>query len=215
MRERMKGVISGFMIISVSQLTISLFLLIHKNSMIDAVESGIVKLMIEESGLTKMIRDSFHLSHDFSHQTCHLSISSTRSFLSLTFIATKKQARVDVGEDIVIGVNKYQKNQSSSSSENQNENETVQVLSIDNTKVRTSQISYLQSVKSSRDEQKVQNVLQKLKQSAFLTSSSSSSTENEISTSEGGNENNLLKLAIDCARERCTLGFEILYEIER
>ena len=115
---------------------------------------------------------------------------------------------MDVGEDIVIGVNKYQKNLSSSSSdedENQDQNETVQVLSIDNTKVKKSQISYLQSIKSSRNEQKVQEVLQKLKESAFLTSSSSN--ENEISTSEGENENNLLKLAIDCARERCTLGF--------
>src|SRR5260370_738353 len=56
--------------------------------------------------------------------------------------AARRQARVDRGEDVIVGVNKYQPEQP----------EHVDVLDIDNTKVREQQIARLRSVRSSRDD---------------------------------------------------------------
>jgi len=74
--------------------------------------------------------------------------------------------------------------------------EGVDVLSIDNTAVRASQIARLNKVKSGRDNTKVQAALAKLVESAKLTES----------TGSGAHPSNLLKLAVDAARARATLG---------
>ena len=91
--------------------------------------------------------------------------------------AARKQARVDRGEDIVVGVNKYVPE----------DVEQVDVLDIDNTKVREEQIAKLQRVRAERDEQACQAALDAL--------------------TEGARGNgNLLALAIEAARARATLG---------
>jgi len=91
--------------------------------------------------------------------------------------AAKRQARVDRGQDVVVGVNKYVPDNV----------EMVDVLSIDNTQVREGQIAKLQRVRAERDESVCQASL------AALT--------------EGARgEANLLELAIDAARARATVG---------
>ncbi len=93
--------------------------------------------------------------------------------------AAKKQAKIDSGEEFIIGVNAFR------SSLMQNE---LEILDIDNTEVRRKQIELLQSIKKSRDERAVQEILDQLK-----------------TTASSGN-GNLLELAIEAARRRATLG---------
>ena len=102
--------------------------------------------------------------------------------------AARKQARIDSSQDIIVGVNKYRLEKE----------DPLQILDVDNQKVRLSQIKRLNSIKATRDSVKVKNALLKLTQSA-----------------QSG-EKNLLVLAIDAARERATLGeisdaLEIIY----
>ena len=100
--------------------------------------------------------------------------------------ATKKQGRMDSGEDVVVGVNKYRLKKP----------ERVEVRSIDNSAVRQSQVSRLKVYKSNRNEGEVKNALAALTASAKLTES----------TGRGDHPQNLLKLAVDAARARATLG---------
>lgn len=101
--------------------------------------------------------------------------------------ATRKQGRIDSREDVVVGVNKYQATNP----------DQVDVLSIDNTIVRQSQIAGITESKAGRDETKVKAALEALTASASLAGSPSSA---------GTHEANLLGLAVAAARERCTLG---------
>ncbi|MEE9330065.1 MAG: methylmalonyl-CoA mutase, partial [Parvularculaceae bacterium] len=91
--------------------------------------------------------------------------------------AAARQARVDQGEDVIVGVNKYQL---------ENE-ELLETLEIDNAKVRTGQIARLTKMRKNRDERKCQKCLKAL--------------------TEGAKGNaNLLALAVDAARARASLG---------
>ena len=91
--------------------------------------------------------------------------------------AARRQARVDRGDDVVVGVNRYRVDDA----------EMVDVLSIDNTMVRDEQIAKLQKVRANRDEQACQAALGNLTAGAQGTE-------------------NLLGLAIEAARARATLG---------
>lgn len=115
-------------------------------------------------------------------------IESGMAKLRIEESATRKQARIDTGEDVVVGVNKYRL------PENQKQ-DNVEVLVIDNTKVRESQIQRIKLVKANRDDTKVQLALENLKIGA--------SQKNKVS---GKDEHNLLKLAVEAARQRATLG---------
>lgn len=101
--------------------------------------------------------------------------------------ATRKQGRIDSGEDAVVGVNKYRVSNP----------DQVEVLSIDNTSVRKSQVAGIAKSKAGRDEAKVKAALEALTASAGLSGSP---------TSAGTHEDNLLGLAVAAARARCTLG---------
>ncbi|GAB3828443.1 methylmalonyl-CoA mutase [Pontibacter rugosus] len=92
--------------------------------------------------------------------------------------AARKQARIDSGKDIIVGVNKYKPSQI----------QEIDILDIDNTAVRESQLRRLASIKASRDEGSVLNALQALTDAA-----------------ESG-VGNLLELAVEAARRRATLG---------
>ena len=92
--------------------------------------------------------------------------------------AARKQARIDSGKDLIIGVNKYQLEQE----------DELTTLEVDNDAVRVSQLQRLEKLKSSRSSEKVTNALNYLTQCA--------------KTGSG----NLLTLAITAARERATLG---------
>ncbi|AFD08093.1 methylmalonyl-CoA mutase [Solitalea canadensis] len=92
--------------------------------------------------------------------------------------AARKQARIDSGKDILVGVNKYRTD----------EKTAIDVLEVDNAAVRNEQIERLNQLKAERDQDAVANALEKIKKCA--------------ATGEG----NLLELAIDAARKRATLG---------
>ncbi len=92
--------------------------------------------------------------------------------------AAAKQARIDSGNEYVIGVNLYKQ---------ENEAE-LDILKVDNSKVRLEQIARLHTIKAARDTKKVETTLKALTESA--------------KTGQG----NLLELAIHAAKERATLG---------
>src|SRR5690606_37484895 len=100
--------------------------------------------------------------------------------------AAKKQARIDAGKDIIVGVNNYVTNEQSQ----------IDILEVDNTKVRNQQLARLQQVKENRDAKAVQNALDAITKGA-----------------ESGTEN-LLALCIDAAKLRATLG-EISTALEK
>ena len=91
--------------------------------------------------------------------------------------AAGRQARVDKGDDVIVGVNKYRL-----ASEDQ-----LETLEVDNHVVREGQIARIKSVKAARDEAKCQAALAALTEGAKA----------------GGN---LLELAVEAARHRATLG---------
>ena len=92
--------------------------------------------------------------------------------------AAKKQARIDSGQDIIVGVNKYQLK----------EEDSLHILEVDNNAVRDAQVERLMSLKAERNSEKVKKSLHNLTHCA-----------------ESG-EGNLLDLAIQAARNRATLG---------
>jgi len=113
-------------------------------------------------------------------------IESGMAKLRIEESATRKQARIDSGEDVIVGVNKFKLKQQ----------ETVDVLAIDNRKVRLQQIQRIEELKRTRNQAQVDNALEKLRQSA-------ASQEN---TGPGSHPMNLMKLAVDAARARATVG---------
>jgi len=112
--------------------------------------------------------------------------------------ATRKQGRIDSGQDIVVGVNKYRLSAEDA------KKEMIDVLQIDNAEVRLKQIARMNEVKANRDEAAAQEALAKLEASARKTTS----------TSKGDDPDNLMHLCIQCARARCTLG-EMSYALEK
>ncbi|AHE53858.1 methylmalonyl-CoA mutase [Sphingomonas sanxanigenens] len=95
--------------------------------------------------------------------------------------AAARQARVDRGEDVIVGVNKYRL---------ANE-DLLETLEVDNSRVREAQIARINQVKASRDDAACRAALDALRRGAAAPSSI---------------ENNLLALAVDAARARATLG---------
>jgi methylmalonyl-CoA mutase len=100
--------------------------------------------------------------------------------------AAKKQARIDSGQDIIIGVNKYLLK----------EEEELHFLEVDNAEVRRQQIARLKAVKKDRNTDEVNKALQGLADAA----------KNIMENASKNDENNLLALAIIAARKRATLG---------
>jgi methylmalonyl-CoA mutase len=90
------------------------------------------------------------------------------------------------GIDTIVGTNKYRLEQE----------DEVDVLQIDNSAVRLSQIARLKELRANRNEDEVQAALSALTASAQSTES----------TGLGENPHNLMHLAINAARVRCTLG---------
>jgi len=100
--------------------------------------------------------------------------------------AARRQARIDSGKDVIVGVNAYRVEEDSA----------LDLLEVDNAAVRATQIERLEKIRRERKSQAVAAALDALGQSA--------------QTGEG----NLLELAIEAARRRATLG-EISAALER
>ncbi len=92
--------------------------------------------------------------------------------------AARKQARIDSNQDIIVGVNKYRLEKE----------DPLQILDVDNQMVRKQQLEQLAEIKATRNADKVQISLKDLTICA--------------QTGKG----NLLELAVEAARNRCTLG---------
>jgi len=92
--------------------------------------------------------------------------------------AARKQARIDSNKDIIVGVNRYQLEKE----------DPIDILEVDNTKVRDSQIDRLGVLKANRNADEVSELLEEL----------------EVAAKSG--EGNLLEIAIRCARSRASLG---------
>ncbi len=107
--------------------------------------------------------------------------------------AAKKQARIDSGQDRIVGMNIFQTD----------DKQEIDILKVDNSAVRESQIAIINKMKAERDEAAVQAALESLYKCA-------------ISPSFGGGrgEANLLSAAVEAARHRATLG-EISDAMER
>ena len=92
--------------------------------------------------------------------------------------AARKQARIDSNKDIIVGVNRFQLEKEDS----------IEILEVDNSKVRENQIKQLQKIRKNRNKLKVEASLQKLEDAAK------------------SGKGNLLEIAIQCSRDRATLG---------
>ena len=100
--------------------------------------------------------------------------------------AARRQARIDSGKDIIVGVNMYQTD----------EKQTLEILEVDNKKVREQQVNRLKELKANRNAALVQQSLDALTDAAK------------------NNTGNLLELSVIAARHRATLG-EISLALEK
>ncbi len=100
--------------------------------------------------------------------------------------ATRRQARVDSGEDVIVGVNKYRLD----------EEDDIEIRDIDNSAVRDSQVAQLKRIKASRDSAEVERTL------------------NHLTELAKSGEGNVLAAAVDAARARATVG-EISEALEK
>jgi len=98
--------------------------------------------------------------------------------LKIEECAAKRQANIDSGKEVIVGVNKYKLQKE----------DDIEVRSIDNAEVKESQLKRLSSLKATRNQNEVSRCLDSIEKCA------------------AGGEGNLLALAVDAARARCTVG---------
>lgn len=161
-------------------------------------------LLQEESGICKTIdpmAGSFYLEHltnellrkGFEHIKeieelggMAKAIETGLPKMRIEEASARRQAKIDSGKEIIIGVNKFVLE----------EEELIETLEVDNTAVREQQIARLKELKANRNEEEVQQALDAITKA--------------VETDTG----NLLELSINAARKRATLG-EISYAIEK
>jgi methylmalonyl-CoA mutase len=161
-------------------------------------------ILAEETGITQVVdplAGSYYverLTHELAEQAWALieeveglggmtrAVESGMPKLRIEEAAARRQARVDRGEDVIVGVNKHRPSQE----------DPVEILNIDNTEVRRRQIERLERVRAGRDQPACDAAL------AALTAAAESG------------EGNLLALAVEAARARATVG-EISDAMER
>ena len=100
--------------------------------------------------------------------------------------AAKRQAKIDSGKEIIVGLNAYKSE----------DDQQVDILEIDNKKVRENQINRISKIKSERNQKKVNKILE------------------ELSLAAKNNTGNLLEITVRAAKERATLG-EISFALEK
>ncbi len=152
-------------------------------------------ILAEESGITRTVdplAGSYYiesLTNDLANRARTImaeiedlggmtkAINSGMPKLRIEESAAKRQARIDRGEEVVVGVNKYRLDEPT----------LIDVLDIDNTAVRDSQIERLNQIRSGRDQAACGSALQAL-------------------TDAAAGDTNLLAACIDAARARATVG---------
>ncbi|WP_280334586.1 methylmalonyl-CoA mutase [Nocardia wallacei] len=123
-----------------------------------------------------------HIAEVEAHGGMAQAISEGIPKLRIEEAAARTQARIDTGQQPVIGVNKYQVE----------EDQRIEVLKVENSRVRAEQAEKLRRLRAERDSSEVERTLAELTRAA--------------ASSEGGMGNNLLALAIDAARAKATVG---------
>ncbi|MBU3064816.1 methylmalonyl-CoA mutase [Nocardia sp. NEAU-G5] len=123
-----------------------------------------------------------HIAEVQAHGGMAQAISEGIPKLRIEEAAARTQARIDTGQQPVIGVNKYQVT----------EDTPIEVLKVDNTRVRAEQNEKLRRLRAERNAGEVERALAELTRAA--------------ASSDGGMDNNLLALAIDAARAKATVG---------
>ncbi|KIN64356.1 Methylmalonyl-CoA mutase N-terminal domain subfamily protein [Sulfitobacter noctilucicola] len=152
-------------------------------------------ILQEETGVTNVVdplAGSYYvekLTHDLAEAAWKLieeveelggmtkAVGSGMPKLRIEEAAATRQANIDRGEEVIVGVNKYRRDKE----------EPIDILDVDNVAVRESQIKRLESIRASRDESACTAALEELSRRA----------------QEGGN---LLEGAVEAARARATVG---------
>lgn len=127
-----------------------------------------------------------HIEEVEAHGGMAQAISEGIPKLRIEEAAARTQARIDSGRQPLIGVNKYQVA----------EDQEIEVLKVENSRVRAEQLAKLEQLRAERDEAACQAALAELTRAAGATGTAG----------EDGLGNNLLALAIDAARAKATLG---------
>lgn len=169
-------------------------------------------LLAQESGTTRPIdpwggsyyvewlthqlaeRARAHIQEVAAHGGMAQAISEGIPKLRIEEAAARTQARIDSGQQPVIGVNKYQVD----------EDQDIEVLKVENSRVRAEQLAKLKKLRAERDDAAVTAALDELTRAAAA----------EGRSGEDGLGNNLLALAINAARANATVG-EISDALER
>lgn len=150
----------------------------------------------EETSITKVVdpwAGSYYieeLTHELAYKAWHLiqevedlggmakAIETGIPKMRIEEAAARKQARIDSGKDIIVGVNKFRLDKES----------PIETLEVDNTAVREAQIKRLNELKTSRNNDEVIYALEKITEACR------------------SGKGNLLELSIDAARKRASLG---------
>lgn len=127
-----------------------------------------------------------HIKEVAEHGGMAQAISEGIPKLRIEEAAARTQARIDSGAQPVIGVNKYQVD----------EDTEIEVLKVENSRVRAEQIAKLQQLRAERDERATQSALDELTRAAAASGPAG----------DDGLGNNLLALAINAARAKATVG---------
>jgi methylmalonyl-CoA mutase len=140
-----------------------------------------------ENLTTEMARDAWTLIEEVeSYGGMTKAIEAGIPKMRIEEAAAQKQARIDSGQDGIIGVNIFQTD----------DTKEIDILDIDNAEVRNKQIARLNEIKSKRDNDAVAAIL------------------NQLTEAAKNNDKNLLALTIEAARRRATLG-EISVALEK
>ncbi len=160
-------------------------------------------ILQEETGVTNVVdplAGSYYvekLTHDLAEKAWELieeveemggmtrAVESGMPKLRIEETAATRQAMIDRGDEVIVGVNKYRKDKE----------DPIDILDVDNVKVRDSQIKALERIRASRDQAACDAALDELTRRAV----------------EGGN---LLDAAVEAARARATVG-EISMALEK
>ncbi|WP_216637294.1 methylmalonyl-CoA mutase [Mycobacterium sp. GA-1285] len=135
-----------------------------------------------------------HIGEVVEHGGMAQAISDGIPKLRIEEAAARTQARIDSGQQTVIGVNKYQVD----------EDHEVEVLKVENSRVRAEQLAKLEQLRADRDQAEVDAALAELSRAAGTREQAGAD----------GLGNNLLALAINAARAKATVG-EISDALER
>ncbi|MFN8033440.1 MAG: methylmalonyl-CoA mutase [Mycobacterium sp.] len=139
-----------------------------------------------------------HIAEVADHGGMAQAISDGIPKLRIEEAAARTQARIDSGQQPVIGVNKYRVD----------EDQDIEVLKVENSRVRAEQLAKLQQLRAERDDAAVAAALAELSRAAAAAGRAGGQERSDrgIGSREDGLGNNLLALAINAARAKATVG---------